>query len=360
MRIINTSAVPITNFEVYGVLKEEILDLEARAEAFRKDSVGSRDDATAIQRETSSARHTVDYLERCYPLVVRTDQRAVSQLLRELSKFPLTDGEVLQLINLAPSDPVFFHGFCRECEERFTDEQIDRLCDLVTRHLLRNEWTPVADVPSHEQDTTAADVGAPAEAHVSTAEGSPSHEASEVVRKVRVVGSGTMAGAGGASSAVTATVGHEGHGPTLGAPDVRSDTKEPASKKVRTASPDREREEPVSVPKAKAPPGPGNDEPERRESEEHEQRTPDRKAVRENEAAPGKTSTGAAAGRGRGGGTRGRGRDEKRASRGRAGRGERPSPQATSRLKKRGTADGAREPVSEEKRLQIREELSRS
>jgi len=355
MRIINTSAVPITNFEVYGVLKEEILDLEARAEAFRKDSVGSRDDTTAIQRETNSARHTVDYLERCYPLVVRTDQRAVSQLLRELSKFPLTDGEVLQLINLAPSDPVFFHGFCRECEERFTDEQIDRLCDLVTRHLLRNEWTPVADVPSNEQETTAADEGAPAEALVSTAQGSSSHDA----------GSSTMGGAGGASSSVTGTVGHEGDGPTLGAPDVRSDTKESASKKVRTASPDREREEPISVPKAKAPPGPETEELERRESEEHEQRTPDRKAGRENEAAPGKTSTGAAAGRGRGVGTRGRsrGQDEKRASRGRAGRGERPTQEATERLKKlkkRGAADGAREPVSEEKRLQIREELSRS
>ena len=45
MRIINASAGPITNFEVYGVLKAEILDLEARAEAFRTDSVGSQDDA---------------------------------------------------------------------------------------------------------------------------------------------------------------------------------------------------------------------------------------------------------------------------------------------------------------------------
>lgn len=136
MRIINASAGPITNFEVYGVLKAEILDLEARAEAFRADSVGSRDDATAIQRETSSARHTVDYLERCYPLVQHVDERAVSQLLRQLSKFPLTDSEALQVINLAPTDPVSFHRFCRDCEERFTDAQIDRVCDLVTRGLL--------------------------------------------------------------------------------------------------------------------------------------------------------------------------------------------------------------------------------
>ncbi|CAJ1338511.1 unnamed protein product, partial [Effrenium voratum] len=76
----------------------------------------------------------VDYLERCYP-GVRADAATVERLLAGIADLDLSNDEVLQLINMAPTDMMYLYGLWEDCDQRFSEEQLERVCELVKRHL---------------------------------------------------------------------------------------------------------------------------------------------------------------------------------------------------------------------------------
>mmetsp|Transcript_75110 Transcript_75110/g.199460 ORF Transcript_75110/g.199460 Transcript_75110/m.199460 type:complete len:159 (-) Transcript_75110:246-722(-) len=135
MKILQVGRASLTNREVFGIVRQELADLEARHEAATRAPDQVRGGVRDLLRQLTSARGVAEYLERCYGTAVRADEAALERMLAALAEFPLTEGEVLQILNLAPCDPVFFYGICRDCDRRLTEEQVDRLCDLVRHHL---------------------------------------------------------------------------------------------------------------------------------------------------------------------------------------------------------------------------------
>jgi len=104
-----------------------------------------RSTASAAERQLACFKCVMEYLQRCYPAAIRLDDATIGKFLVSIVDYGLTDAEVLQVLNLAPCDPVFFHGFCSGCDARFSQEQVDQLCDLVKHHLLGGPaplWLP--------------------------------------------------------------------------------------------------------------------------------------------------------------------------------------------------------------------------
>merc|ERR1712224_936070 len=95
-----------------------------------------RDDARSLDRQLASAKTVLLYLEEGYPGIRRADEAAVSAFLESIASVRLSEAEVLQILNLMPSDPVIFYKICQDCDERFSEDQVDELCALVVYHLL--------------------------------------------------------------------------------------------------------------------------------------------------------------------------------------------------------------------------------
>jgi len=116
----------------------------------------------------------------------------VSMFLSHVLDFGLTDAEVLQIVNLAPCDPVFYHGFCRDCDRRFTEEQVDRLCDLVKHYLLGRPAPPWLRLAGEKPVRPAASGAVSGEPGVDQAakenEGAEHEESSNVGAHVPVEG----------------------------------------------------------------------------------------------------------------------------------------------------------------------------
>lgn len=74
--------------------------------------------------------------------------------MEAIRSYDLEKAEVLQLINLAPrSVPVLFNTI-EECEQRFTDEQIDEILGLCETYL---GFEPVPEVEAQEGEEQAED-----------------------------------------------------------------------------------------------------------------------------------------------------------------------------------------------------------
>mmetsp|Transcript_74623 Transcript_74623/g.205745 ORF Transcript_74623/g.205745 Transcript_74623/m.205745 type:complete len:339 (-) Transcript_74623:58-1074(-) len=142
MKILQVGQYSLTNREVCTIVRQELPALEEKYRLAKDKPEQGRDSVHTIERRLNSARNVTEYLERCYPAVMRADEEGISKFLAKLADIQLADGEglqsseVLQILNIAPCDPVFLHGICRDCDRRFTDEQVDRICGLVRHHLL--------------------------------------------------------------------------------------------------------------------------------------------------------------------------------------------------------------------------------
>eukprot|EP00930_Biecheleria_cincta_P075297 TRINITY_DN62461_c0_g1_i1.p2 TRINITY_DN62461_c0_g1~~TRINITY_DN62461_c0_g1_i1.p2 ORF type:complete len:227 (-),score=43.68 TRINITY_DN62461_c0_g1_i1:315-995(-) len=151
MKILQVGPSPLTNQEVNSIVQQELLDLQHRNKLLQENPEGSRDDKEGVRRALDSANQVTQYLQRCCPAVRHTGNDAIGRFLVSVADLPFSDDEMLQIINLAPDDPIFFHGLCRDCEARFTEDDLTRTCDLVKQHLLRkpasSEAVPIADLP---------------------------------------------------------------------------------------------------------------------------------------------------------------------------------------------------------------------
>lgn len=55
--------------------------------------------------------------------------------MTEIKKFQLEKIEVLQLINIAPRSLPVLYNVIEECDQRFSNEDMDEILDLVAKHL---------------------------------------------------------------------------------------------------------------------------------------------------------------------------------------------------------------------------------
>lgn len=154
MKILQVGPTFLSNQEVFAIVKQELPDLHRRRQRLDQ-HLTHRDDREGLSRQLDADTKLLKWLENCYPAV--TAKRAnIDEFLAEIADLELEDDDVLQLINLAPVEPMYLYSLCEDCETRFSEEDLQRICNLVKKHLLPSP--PIegdsAEAPP-EQDSTA-------------------------------------------------------------------------------------------------------------------------------------------------------------------------------------------------------------
>eukprot|EP00158_Paraphelidium_tribonemae_P000675 Partr_v1_DN23140_c0_g1_i2_m43999 putative CGRP receptor component len=123
MEVVEAQEALLSNYEVYALLKEtSTLDTKSSS---RKKTLNN---VELIQRDT------LKYLAET-PCVDYTDEM-VADFLREMQALPLTKAERLQILNLKPLAPVDLYPIVEELETRLTDEEADRIFEIVFKTLI--------------------------------------------------------------------------------------------------------------------------------------------------------------------------------------------------------------------------------
>jgi len=116
---------------------QEVLALLKEQEEQRKKGGGHVVAGGAVLTQPQNLL-TIEFEVRNYlnqmPAGVQTTPQ-VTAALTALKKHPLTKAERLQMINLRPTSAVEMHLVVEECEERFTEEQLDNIIQTIERTL---------------------------------------------------------------------------------------------------------------------------------------------------------------------------------------------------------------------------------
>ncbi|KAJ3524338.1 hypothetical protein NM688_g8579 [Phlebia brevispora] len=98
----------------------------------------------------------IQYLSAEYQPTQSQSEKGITQLTRKLSAYNLTKAEKLQIVNLAPTEPVELYVIVEELEDRFAT-QIDEILDAVKASLSTPAPTasasaaaPTRDINRHE------------------------------------------------------------------------------------------------------------------------------------------------------------------------------------------------------------------
>lgn len=142
MKILQVGGCPLTNQEVHAIVNEELLSLEARSKLLMTNAE-SRESHFNFERQRTSARNVVDYLKHGNPEFSHLDKGAMNAFLAKIGDMPLTDVEVVQILNLMPSEADILYGICRD-NNRLTEHQMKEICALVNHHFLGGSPPPSA------------------------------------------------------------------------------------------------------------------------------------------------------------------------------------------------------------------------
>ncbi|OCB91071.1 hypothetical protein A7U60_g1708 [Sanghuangporus baumii] len=158
MEVLSARSALLSNYEVLTLLKELESEQLARQKtairikkeederiAARLNAASAPNDSslasTLVQEEVCENLRTVEfeaiqYLTADYQPTKQQSAESISQLVRDLNKFDLTKAEKLQIVNLAPTEPVELYVIVEEIEDRFGDK-MDEVLDVVRSSLAR-------------------------------------------------------------------------------------------------------------------------------------------------------------------------------------------------------------------------------
>ncbi|KAH7885201.1 RNA polymerase Rpb4-domain-containing protein [Phlebopus sp. FC_14] len=151
MEVISARSALLSNFEVLTLLRELDVDHVARTKtAIRikkeEDATGKPVLDTHAEEVCENLRtvelEAIQYLSADYQPTRRQSDAGVSQLVRQLAPFGLTKAEKLQVVNLAPTEPVELYVIVEELEDRLGDQMEDVL-SIVSKSL--DETTNTAE-----------------------------------------------------------------------------------------------------------------------------------------------------------------------------------------------------------------------
>ncbi|ORX90441.1 calcitonin gene-related peptide-receptor component protein-like protein [Basidiobolus meristosporus CBS 931.73] len=125
MEIVQTRSALLSNYEVFSLLKEQ--------ENERKQQVQHKHPENLLTIEFE----VVQFLEGT-PSGTQTPEQ-LADFLESIKDFGLTKAEKLQILNLRPRSAVEIHLLIEECEERFSQERLEELINLVAEKLPRDD-----------------------------------------------------------------------------------------------------------------------------------------------------------------------------------------------------------------------------
>ncbi|CAO0798175.1 unnamed protein product [Mucor circinelloides] len=129
MQIKSVRSALITNYEVLRLLEES---QEAQKQVQKRDpSVEYPEHLRTVQFELT------EYLKET-PCSTQAPEQ-ISNFMKAMSKFELTKAEKLQILNLRPKSTVEIYLLIEECEERFTEEDLEQMLSSIIHTLPRDD-----------------------------------------------------------------------------------------------------------------------------------------------------------------------------------------------------------------------------
>ncbi|KAL4064285.1 RNA polymerase Rpb4-domain-containing protein [Scleroderma yunnanense] len=155
MEVVNPRAALLSNFEVLSLLRELDVDHVARAKtALRikkeEDAAGKPAHDSHVEDVCENLRtvelEAIQYLSAEYQPIRQQSNASITQLVKDLAPFGLTKAEKLQVVNLAPTEPVELYVVVEELEDRLGD-RMEEVLSVVSKSL--HGTTSTAE-PSYE------------------------------------------------------------------------------------------------------------------------------------------------------------------------------------------------------------------
>ncbi|KAF5392544.1 hypothetical protein D9757_002150 [Collybiopsis confluens] len=144
MEILNPRSALLSNFEVLELLRQfESEHLTRTKTAIRikkeEEAAGVPSLENPATTQTSENFRTIQieaiqYLSADYLPTSSQTADGITHLVKDLAQYDLTKGEKLQIVNLAPTQPVELYAIVEEIEDRFPDET-EVICNRVVESL---------------------------------------------------------------------------------------------------------------------------------------------------------------------------------------------------------------------------------
>ncbi|KAI9494892.1 RNA polymerase Rpb4-domain-containing protein [Zychaea mexicana] len=129
MIIENARAGMLSNFEVLRLLEEQ--QEKQKAAQDNPNGIGVPENLRTVQFELT------DYLKGT-PSSTQ-DEQQVKDFVEAMNSYELTLAEKLQLLNLRPKSAVEIYLLIEECEERFSEDQLEEMLQTVLSVLPRDD-----------------------------------------------------------------------------------------------------------------------------------------------------------------------------------------------------------------------------
>ncbi|KAI8329247.1 RNA polymerase II [Chlamydoabsidia padenii] len=127
MKIKNTRAALISNYEVFDLVNERI--------NYQKQIQLSLSNVDYPEHLRTIQFELVEYMKGTPTSTQTQDQ--VKNFLQQMDRYSLTLGEKVQVLNLRPKSAVEIYLLIEECEERFSEEDLDNILEIVSTTLPR-------------------------------------------------------------------------------------------------------------------------------------------------------------------------------------------------------------------------------
>lgn len=135
----------LTNYEVQQIIAEDAKLLESSSSSSSSPMGGipriTKEEEAAIDRRTHFTSAMQKYFDRCYPKMKKLKQAALEAFLVNIERYNLEEDEVVQIVNFMPVEPMFIYGIIQDCDNRYTDQQVEKIVTLIKQHLINGEDT---------------------------------------------------------------------------------------------------------------------------------------------------------------------------------------------------------------------------
>ena len=140
MEVVNECASLLSNYEVFSLLE----DINQGKNGHRKPNSQQQNLATVCYE-------TLKYLEKTP--CKQQDPNVIQEFCNKLKPFQLTKAEKLQLLNQRPTTAVEIQLLIEESEERLSEEQTEKLLDIIAQTVPGLEEEPAEEDESDDQQS---------------------------------------------------------------------------------------------------------------------------------------------------------------------------------------------------------------